>query len=290
MRLGNTSNGRKNSILQGNLEDEICMEQLEGFVDEERLAYVCKLNKSIYGLKQAARCWNAEIDTFLLSNGYKKCSADPCVYIKSVKRKDGKIDFVIIALYVDDIILCLNNTNMLKKEKLALAKRIKVEDLGELHYVLGMSVKRNRRSRTLSISQTKYLEGVLKRFNMENCKPVSTPLEQGRKFEPLSEDEEPVDVQAYQMAIGCLTYVTTVSRPDLSAAVGVLSKFMSKPGTEHWQGVKRVMRYIQGTLKYRFIVYSRWYRFQVNRIFRCRLGRRREYATFNFRIRISDSR
>ena len=201
-------------------------------------------------MKQAARCWNAAIDTFLLSNGYKKCSADPCVYIKSVKRKDGKIDFVIIALYVDDIILCSNNMNMLKKEKLALAKRFKVEDLGELHYVLGMSVKRNHRSRTLSISQTKYLEGVLKRFSMENCKPVSTPLEQGRKFEPFSEDEEPVDVQAYQMAIGCLTYVTTVSRPDLSAAVGVLSKFMSKPGTEHWQGVKRVMRYIQGTLKY----------------------------------------
>ena len=139
---------------------------------------------------------------------------------------------------------------MLKKEKLALAKRFKVEDLGELHYVLGMSVKRNRRSRTLSISQTKYLEGVLKRLNMENCKPVSTPLEQGRKFEPLSEDEEPVDVQAYQMAIGCLTYVATVSRLDLSAAVGVLSKFMSKPGTEHWQGVKRIMRYVQGTLKY----------------------------------------
>ena len=240
----------KTAFLQGNLEDEIYMEQPEGFVDEERPDYVCKLNKSIYGLKQAARCWNAAIDTFLLSNGYKKCSADPCVYIKLVKRKDGKIDFVIIALYVDDIILCSNNTNMLKKEKLALAKRFKVEDLGELHYVLGMSVKRNRRSRTLSISQTKYLGGVLKRFNMENCKPVPTPLEQGRKFEPLSEDEEPVDVQAYQMAIGYLTYVTTVSPPDLCAAVGVLSKFMSKPGTEHWQGVKRVMRYIQGTLKY----------------------------------------
>lgn len=85
---------------------------------------------------------------------------------------------------------------------------------------------------------------------MENCKPVSTPLEQGRKFVPLSENDNPVDTQAYQMAIGCLTYAATVSRPDLAAAVGVLSKFMSKPGKEHWQGVKRVLRYIQGTLKY----------------------------------------
>ena len=78
----------KTAFLQGNLEDEIYMEQPEGFVDEERPDYVCKLNKSIYGLKQASRCWNTAIDTFLLSNGYKKCSADPCVYIKSVKRKD----------------------------------------------------------------------------------------------------------------------------------------------------------------------------------------------------------
>ena len=168
--------------------------------------------------------------------------------MKSVKRKDGKIDFVIIALYVDDILFFSNNIKMLKEEKLALAKRFKVEYLGELHYVLGMSVK--RRLRTLSIGQTKYLEGVLKRFDMENCKPVSIPLEQGKKFEPLHENESPVDTQAYQMAIGCLTYATTISRPDLAAAVGVLSKFMSKPGKEHWQGIKRVLRYIQGTLKY----------------------------------------
>ena len=75
---------------------------------------------------------------------------------------------------------------------------------------------------------------------MENCKPVSTLLEQGRKFEPAREDEEPVDVQAYQMAIGCLTYAATIRRPDLAA----LSKFMLKPGKEHWQD------YIQGTLNY----------------------------------------
>ena len=240
----------KTAFLQGDLEDEIYMQQPEGFIDKKRPDYVCKLNKGIYGLKQAARCWNAAIDTYLLSSGYKKCSADPCVYMKSVKQKNGKIDFVIIALYVDDILWFSNNTEMLKTEKLALAKRFKVEDFGELHYVLGMLVKRNRELRTLSITQTKYLEGVLKRFDMHNCKPVSTPLEQGRKFEPLSEDEEPVDVQAYQMAIGCLTYATSISRPDIAAAVNVLSKFMPKPGKEHWQGIKRVLRYIQGTLNY----------------------------------------
>ncbi len=82
----------KTAFLQGDLEEEIYMRQPDGYIDEERPDYVCKLKKSIYGLKQAARCWNVAIDTFLLSNGYRKCSADPCVYMKSVKRKNGKID------------------------------------------------------------------------------------------------------------------------------------------------------------------------------------------------------
>ena len=240
----------KTAFLQGDLDEEIFMKQPEGYIDEERPNHVCRLNKSIYGLKQAARCWNSSIDTFLLSTEYRKCTADPCVYMKSVKRQDGEIDFVIIALYVDDILLFSNNSEMLKREKLALAKRFDVEDLGELHYVLGMCVKRNRGLRTLSISQTKYLEGILKKFNVDKCKPVSTPLEAGRKFESLSEDDKPVDAKLFQMAIGCLTYAATISRPDLAAAVGVLSKFMAKPGKEHWQGIKRILRYVQGNLNY----------------------------------------
>ena len=153
--------------------------------------------------------------------------------MKSVKRQDGEIDFVIIALYVDDILLFSNNSEMLKREKLALTKMFDVEDL-----------------RTLSISQTKYLEGILKKFNMDKCKPVSTPLEAGRKFESLSEDDKHVDAKLFQMAIGCLTYAATISQSDLAAAVGVLSKFMAKPGKEHWQGINRILRYVQGTLNY----------------------------------------
>ena len=91
---------------------------------------MCKLNKSIYGSKQAAKCWNVAIDTFFLSNGYMKCGADQCVYTKSVKRKNGKIDFVIISLYVDDTIRFSNNRKMLEEKKLPLAKRFKVEDPG----------------------------------------------------------------------------------------------------------------------------------------------------------------
>ena len=230
----------KTAFLQGNNDEEIYMKQTEGYIDEERPDYVCKLYKSIYGLKQVARCWSISIDTFLTSNDSRKITVDPCVYIKPKTHKDGRIEFVIIALYVDDILFFSNNTEMLKREKCAIAQRFEVQDLGELSYVLGMCIKRNRRLRTMSITQTKYFEGVLKRFQMENCKPVSTPLAPGSPF----------DVKTYQTAIGCLTYAATISCPDLSAAVGVLSKYLSRPSAEHYQGIKGILRYIQGTLNY----------------------------------------
>lgn len=203
------------AFLQGELEEEIYMKQPEGYIDKDRPEFVCKLKKSIYGLKQAARCWNTSIDTFLKTKGFEKSNSDPCLYVKSVKQKDGKSDFVIIVLYVDDMLWFSNNPKMLKEEKISIAQRFKVDDMGEVSYVLGMLVTRDRKSRTLSISQPKYLEGVLKRFGMENCKPVSTPMETGRKFESLSKEETPVDTQRYQMAIGCLTYAATATRPDI---------------------------------------------------------------------------
>ena len=238
----------KTAFLQGDLEEEIYMRQPEGYIDKDRPNHVCKLKKSIYGLKQAARCWNFAIDSHLKSNGYKNSGADPCVYVKSVRQSNGRVDFVILAIWVDDILMFSNNIDMLTEEKVSLGSRFKVEDLGEMHYILGMCVKRDRKSRTLSLSQPKYSEGILKRFNMDKCKPVSTPLEQGRKFQQLSENEKPIDVQRYQMIIGCLTYATMTTRPDLAAAVGILSKYMSKPGKDHWTDVKRILRYIQGTL------------------------------------------
>ncbi|CAB4037181.1 Hypothetical predicted protein [Paramuricea clavata] len=191
--------GVMTAFLQGELDEVIFMKPPEGYVDQERPDHVCKLNY-FYGLKQAARCWNSAIDTFLISNGYTKSNADP-------------------SLYVDDILCFSNNIEMLKKEKEALAKRFQVEDMGEVSYVLGMSVKRNREARTLTINQPKYLEGVLKRFGMQECKPVSTPLEPGRKFESLSENDTPIDVREYQMAIGTfnsgLTFTAHGNNPVL---------------------------------------------------------------------------
>ena len=167
------------------------------FVDPGRPNHVSKLKKSIYGLKQSARCWNTTLDEYLKSVGYHKSCADGCIYVKSVKEASGRISFVILCVYVDGIIPVYNNPALLKAEKAAPWERIEMVDQGEIHYLLGMSIKRDRESRTLMISQPNYVEKVLRKFGMENCKPESTPLEPGKKFQKLSPSDEPLDVQTY---------------------------------------------------------------------------------------------
>lgn len=240
----------KSAFLQGNLEEEVYMRQPDGYVSKECPNHVCKLKKSIYGLKQSARCWNNAIDTFLKSSGYKQMNSDPCLYMKSIKDQNGIIKFVILSIHVDDILLFSNDLSMLNEEKKLIGSKFKIEDMGEVKHILGMLIKRDRERGQMTISQTKYLEGILKRFGMEQCKPVSTPLEPGKHFQELPEDENPTNTNEYQKLIGCLTYVTTATRPDLASAVGILSKFMAKPSKEHWVGAKRVLRYIKGTMNY----------------------------------------
>ena len=238
------------AFLQGTLDDDIYMRQPNGYVDRDKPDYACKLKKSIYGLKHAARCWNTAIDGFLKSNGSKMTGADSCLYVTSSKEANGKANFVILAHYVDDILLISNDTDMLKREKESLSDRFQISDQGEVHFILGVLIKRNRKKRTLTISQPNYLESILKRFDMENCKHVSTPLEAGRKFEKLLDSDTPIATQKYQMIIGCLTYASTATHSDIAAAVSTLSQFMSKSGKQHWEGVKRVLQYIKWTLTY----------------------------------------
>ncbi|KAK3697978.1 hypothetical protein QZH41_003963 [Actinostola sp. cb2023] len=238
------------AFLNGTLDCEIYMSQPEGFVDPKKPDHVCKLKKSIYGLKQSARCWNTTIDEYLKSADYRKSDADGCIYVKSIREADGHISYMIMGVYVDDIVTVSNDCSLLKAEKAGLCQRFKMVDQGEIHYLLGMSIKRDRVSRTLTINQPGYLEKVLKRFGMENCKPVSTPLELGKKFQQLSANDDAFDDQIYRQAIGCLTYASTTTRPDIAAAVGVLSQYTSNPSNDHWMGIKRVLRYIKGTMNY----------------------------------------
>ncbi len=235
----------KTAFLHGILDCDLYMEQPEGYVDPEYPDYVCKLYKGLYGLKQAAKLWNEALDKYFLENGYVKADADSCLY---VKIKDGS--FVIMGLYVDDFIPVSNDTEMLIAEKSAISKKFEVVDNGDIEFFLGMLIKRDRKKQTMTISQPNYVETILAKFGMSECRPVATPMDSNASFDKLSDKDEHFDVPTYQKAIGCLTYLSTSTRPDIAAAVGILSKFMSNPSMAHWVGVKRVFRYLRGTCNY----------------------------------------
>ena len=177
----------KTAFLNVDLENEIYMEQPEGYVDKNRPDMVCKLQKSLYGLKQSARCWDIAIDRLLKASGYVQSSADPCIYSKSESKDGKKASLMMIALSVDDILLATNDVHMLKKEKAKLKQRFEIEDQGEVHYFLGMSFKRDRAARVPTINQKAYLDNMLNRFGMYDCKAVSIPMEAGKRFERLAD-------------------------------------------------------------------------------------------------------
>ena len=136
-----------------------------------------------------------------------------------MKRENGKISFVILGVYVDDVIPISNDTEMMKAEKAAICDRFEMVDNGEISYCLGLSIKRDRANKILTISQGNYVENILIKFGMENCRSVATPLEQGAKYLKTTEEDTLFDVTTYQKAIGSLTYAAICSRPDISAAV-----------------------------------------------------------------------
>uniref|UniRef100_A0A2N9IPG8 Integrase catalytic domain-containing protein n=1 Tax=Fagus sylvatica TaxID=28930 RepID=A0A2N9IPG8_FAGSY len=198
----------KTAFLHGDLEEDIYMSQPQGFIVQGKENLVCKLRKSLYGLKQAPRQWYKKFDSFMYSTGFTR-----------------------------------NN----------LSKQFAMKDLGPAKQILGMRIIRDRANGTLKLSQTEYVKKILSRFSMDEAKPVSTPL--GSHFR-LTKDQSPKTEQEqaymskvpYASAIGSLMYAMVCTRPDIAHAVGVVSRYMSNPGKQHWEAVKWILRYLKGTL------------------------------------------
>ena len=238
----------KTAFLHGDLDEEIYMEQPEGFEVKGKENYVCKLKKSLYGLKQAPRQWYRKFGSFMSQQGFKKTSSDHCVFVQ--KFSDG--DFIIVLLYVDDMLVVGHNTCRIQKLKQELSKSFAMKDLGPARQILGMQIVRDRKAKKLVLSQEKYIQKVLRRFSMDKAKVVSTPLAMHFKLStkqcPSSDDEkEDMKKVPYASAVGSLMYAMVCTRPDIAHAVGVVSRFLSNPGREHWNAVKWVMRYLCGT-------------------------------------------
>lgn len=239
----------KTAFLHGNLDEFIVMEQPEGFVDKKYPDRVCRLKKSLYGLKQSPRQWNKRFDDFVRSKGYVRSDYDSCVYFK----KNEKEEYVYMLLYVDDILIASTNKSDVNKLKAVLGSEFDMKDLGDAKKILGMEITRDRDNRELTVSQEGYLWKVLGKFSMDQCKEVSTPL--GAHFalkaatdKELLAQEEIMKKIPYQNAVGSIMYAMVGTRPDLAYVVGVISRFMSRPIKEHWQAVKWALRYIKSSV------------------------------------------
>uniref|UniRef100_A0A2N9GK36 Retrovirus-related Pol polyprotein from transposon TNT 1-94 n=1 Tax=Fagus sylvatica TaxID=28930 RepID=A0A2N9GK36_FAGSY len=246
----------KTAFLNGDLEEEVYMKQPEGFPSSDGEHLVCKLKKSIYGLKQASRQWYLKFHNVISSFGFVENIMDQCIY---QKVSGSKICFLV--LYVDDILLATNDKGLLHEVKQFLSKNFDMKDMGEASYVIGIKIHRDRFQGILGLSQETYINKILKRFRMNDCSPSVAPIVKGDRFNlnqcPKNDlEREQMKNIPYASAVGSLMYAQVCTRPDIAFAVGMLGRYQSDPGLDHWRAAKKVMRYLQGTKDY-MLMYRR---------------------------------
>ena len=233
------------AFLNGTLEEDLYMQQPDGYVQQGKEHLVCKLRKSLYGLKQSPRCWNKAFTEFMKSVEFKQSSADPCIYV----RETGTLcTLCIVAVYVDDLIIATKTDEEMQQVKQLLQSQFKMKDMGELHYCLGISIKQDKAGKTLEMHQKQYLLKMLEKYNLQDAKPVSTPADSNVRLRKDDNVSKAVDSVMYQSIVRSLLYAAVATRPDISQAVGVVSKFSSKPSEAHLTAVKRILRYLKGSL------------------------------------------
>ncbi|GJT37724.1 putative RNA-directed DNA polymerase [Tanacetum coccineum] len=227
-----------NAFLYGDLDETVYMSLPEGFFNP-RDNRVCRLKKSLYGLKQAPRQWNAKLTQTLIEHGFIQSKSDYSLFTKS---ESGK--FMVLLVYVDDIIITGNNVDEIEKFKKYLNSKFMIKDLGKLKYFMGIEVIDTDRG--LCLSQRKYCLDLLSDFGLLACKPSATPLEQNLTITNEPSSTYPVldNVTEYQKLIGKLIYLTH-TRPDISYSVHCLSQFMHKPLKSHLKIALKVLRYLK---------------------------------------------
>jgi hypothetical protein len=196
----------KSAFLNRELEEEVYIEQPEGFQLLENTDYVCKLKKALYGLKQAPRAWYSRLNKYLQQARFRKGSADRNLYIKV---SQGNI--LLIEVYVDDIIFHSDEDMLSQKFAKYMQNEFEISLLGELSFFLGLQIR--QRNQGICISQTKYIREMITRFEMEDCKPIITPM-QTICMLIKDDDSKSTDQRQYRSMIDSLLYVTT-SKPDV---------------------------------------------------------------------------
>ncbi|XP_019176811.1 PREDICTED: uncharacterized protein LOC109172110 [Ipomoea nil] len=229
-----------NAFLNGHLDETVYMKQPPGYEDSSHPDYVCHLQRSLYGLKQAPRAWFKRLHDFLISTGFLPSKIDVSLF--HYTAGDSR---VFLLVYVDDIIMMGNDTSLLDMMLRRLSTTFKIRDLGPPGFFL--SIETLALDGGYLLSQKRYMVDILKRAGMTDCKPLMTPAAVSHVTTSVS---QPFDNPTqYRRIVGALQYLT-ITRPDLSFAVNRLCQYMHSPTDDHWGLVKRVLRYVKGTLHY----------------------------------------
>ena len=231
----------KNAFLNGSLDEVVYCQQPPGFVDASHPDYVCRLNKSLYGLKQAPRAWYQRFAAHIATMGFVASVSDTSLFV----LRSGS-DTAYLLLYVDDIIVTASTTGLLQRLLARLHSEFAMTDLGDLHFFLGIAVTRSPAG--LFLSQRQYAMDLLQRAGMTDCHSSPTPVDTSSKLSA-TDGELLSDATDYRSLAGALQYLT-LTRPDISYAVQQICLHMHAPRTSHMALVKRVLRYVRGTLEF----------------------------------------
>ena len=239
----------KTAFFYSELEETVFMEIPEGLHTDiaaqnkdTAQRVVCRLTKSIYGLKQSPRTWYGKINKFFIDHGFQRSEHDHNVYIHTIFK-------LILLLYVDDLVITSPTMHDVSWIQTLLHEEFEMTDLGPLTSFLGMEIRRTRPNRTLHLSQTQYITTILERHGMSASAPVSTPADPHIRLlkSPPEVQAESINCQRYQSAVGSLMYAMIGTRPDLAFAVSAVSQHSTNPGPTHWTAVRRIFRYLSGT-------------------------------------------
>lgn len=225
------------AFLQGELLEEVYTQQPEGYNDGS--GRVCKLRKAVYGLKQAGRVWNLKLDCELKKGGWIRSKCDPCIYYRNN---------TIIAIYVDDFLIFFSDDNELENIIQSLNSKFHMKSIGMATRCIGIDIKQEENC--VELNQSAYIRQILERFHMKNCKAVTTPMDINQKLTAaMVNDENSITGKVpYQEAVGSLLYLAGRTRPDISFALSEVSRFNSNHSEPHWKAVKRIFRYLTGTI------------------------------------------
>ena len=228
----------KTAFLNGDLQEEVFVEQAPGFSQAGQEHKVYRLHKALYSLHQAPRAWNQKLDDKLGVLGFKKCLSEHAIYCRGAGSER-----LVVGVYVDDLIITGASYNSIKKFKAQMTEIFKMSDLGSLTYYLGIEVKQGVEGITLC--QGSYASKILEKAGMLECNACDVPMQAKLKLSRDS-DSPRVDATEYRSLVGSLRYLVN-TRPDLAFSVGYVSRFMEEPHEDHLAAVKHILRYIAGT-------------------------------------------